>query len=425
VIKKIARRVCRALPIIVAITVLMFVGESHHWFDRFEAPGLDVFARIDPPLRWQNVRIVGIDDSDYASRFHSTSPLNAREVQKLIDAIAKTHPSVIGVDLDTSGEAWKTIAIDPKWPPIVWATVERVDQQGELGTPVPVLGGRGPTRSQDRTGIALVQPDFDGVIRRYRRSYYDEPAFAYAVVQKYCALQPPSEGCAAFRTALRLHSADPEPPVLHVLGNPSDAGTDYLPARLLQEAEADPKWRIHNPYDGKIVVLGALFADSRDVHITPVRPMYGVEIVTQAIENELGGASTPAFNMYFAILLDVLAGIVLVVISCLFDFFPALLISLVGVPLLAVAISFTAFSSSLFWFDYTPLLVGVFLHELWEHAREYTTLRGDHEKLRIDHERLKAQHDVLHAQLAKIHGSTSEPTVPDAPKPAEQPAHGA
>lgn len=422
--EKITGRVCRALPLIVAITFLMFVGESLHWFDRFEAPGLDFFARIDPPLRWQNVRIVGIDDSDYASRFHSTSPLNAEEVRRLIDAIAKTHPSVIGVDLDTSGEAWKDIAIDPKWPPIVWATVERVDKHGELGAPVPVLGGR-PTRSQDRYGIALVQPDFDGVIRRYRKSYHDDPAFAYAVAQSYCALQPPSEGCSSFLAALRFHSVDPEPAVLHVLGNPSDAGTDYFPSRLLQEAEADPKWRTHNPYDGKIVLLGALFADSRDAHVTPVRPMYGVEIIAQAIENELGGGSTPAFNIYFAILLDVLAGFVLVAISCLFDFFPALLISLVGVPLFAVAISFTAFSSSLFWFDFTPLLVGVFLHELWEHAREYTTLRGNYEKLCSDHESLKAERDALHAQLAKIHSSTSEPKVPDAPKPSEQPAHGA
>ncbi|MGP6158919.1 MAG: CHASE2 domain-containing protein [Vulcanimicrobiaceae bacterium] len=387
---KIVERVGSALPLILLIAVLMFAGDLLGWFDRFEAPGLDLFARIDAPLRWQTVRIVGIDDADYASGlFNAVSPLDARSVRSLIADIARSHPRVIGVDIDTSGDAWRSIAIDPGWPPIVWSTGVSVDKNGAFGGPIKVLGGRGPTRPQDRAGVPLVTPDFDGVVRRYRNRYGNADAFAWAVVRRYCESLPPgSKECARVP---KEPGEEADARLLHVLGNPSDAGTDYLSATDLRDAVDQPNWQAHNPYQQKIVLLGGFFFAGRDAHVTPVRPMQGVELIAQAIENELSGAATPPLRGVLAIALDILAGIALVVINCVFDFFPAVIISLVGVPVLAVAVSFLAFSSSVLWFDFMPMLIGVFLHELYEHAKEHTELRAEHAKLLTEHDKLRVE----------------------------------
>jgi hypothetical protein len=379
--RNVGRRIVSALPLILAIALIMFCADLLGWFDRFEAPGLDLFARLDAPLHWRTVRIVGIDDADYArpDLFNATSPLRAEVVRRLIDAVAKSGARVIGVDLDTSGAAWKTITIDPSWPPIVWAANVPVLKGGELGVASTVLGGRGPTRTKDRAAAALVTSDFDGVVRRYRNRYAGTDAFGWAVVRRYCEAVHWSTECARVpRDAARAAEA----PLLHVLGNPSDEGTDYLPARDLLDAIHSPNWAAHDPYAGKIVLLGGFFAAGRDSHVTPVRPMQGVELIAQAIENELGGAATPPLNGILAIALDVLAGIGLVVLSTVLDFFPAVVVSLIGIPLFAVAVSFFAFSSSVLWFDFVPMLVGVFLHELYDHAQEYTKLRAELAELR-------------------------------------------
>ena len=60
----------------------------------------------------------------------------------------------------------------------------------------------------------------------------------------------------------------------------------------------------------------------------------------------------------------------------------ALLLSLFAMPFLALSASLLVFSSLAFWFNFVPTLVGVWIHELIDHGREY---RQMHEALHAAH----------------------------------------
>jgi hypothetical protein len=47
--------------------------------------------------------------------------LDPQQLYRLIDAIARSDPKVIGVDIDTSDPSFRDLKPDPRWPPVVWA----------------------------------------------------------------------------------------------------------------------------------------------------------------------------------------------------------------------------------------------------------------------------------------------------------------
>src|SRR6185312_5213214 len=81
---------------------------------------LDAALILQPRTRPQKVRLVVIDDKDYATWFQGESPLDPKPLGQIITAIWKGQPSLIVVDLDTGHQKFRNLAVPPQ-ARIVWA----------------------------------------------------------------------------------------------------------------------------------------------------------------------------------------------------------------------------------------------------------------------------------------------------------------
>ena len=374
------RHLWQAKWVILAITAGAFTLSTAGMLDRFETAGLDTFNILKSPADPQHVVIVGIDDTDYETIFQSTSPLASAEVEKILKAIAAAQPRVIGVDLDTGSRGFKDLRTPPNTPPIVWGRDAVWDDQKKQFNPLPVLGGSNPARQMDLASIAQFPIDPDGIIRRYRRTLpvstgSSESSFPWAATEKACPAQGAMEGCA---TVDRQEQESRRGLVLNFAGQRFNFTP--LSARFVLQGSAQPRWSADSPLRGRIVLLGGTYRAARDLYVTPVGPMQGVQLMAQTIETELSGGGIRPLNEAAAVLLDLLSGAILVLISHHYHAHlgRALLISLVALMLLPLISSFFAFATLARWFNFVPIVVGVLLHQFYEHAREYQHLRRQH-----------------------------------------------
>ncbi len=132
------RRLAKAAPVILAISLSIQILEHVGWLDRFETASIDAFNILQPPHDPSYVIVVGINDDDYHSLFGGVSPLDYRKLQNVLAAIAGGHPRVIGIDLDTSWEGFQKIRVPKEWPSLVWG--QDATQVGRELRPIPLLG---------------------------------------------------------------------------------------------------------------------------------------------------------------------------------------------------------------------------------------------------------------------------------------------
>ena len=361
------KHLLRASWVIVGISLLMLAFEQAGWLERFETAGIDAFNLLQTPHDPTHVVIVGIDDDDYGDLFKGRSPLDANELRDLIEAIALGKPKVIGVDLDTSSDAFRGIESAENWPPIVWAE-DAIEAQGKFRQ-IPALGGSS-LRGGDGQGIAGLPQDPDGITRRYRREFQlegggDGRSFPWVVVQSF------SNG--GLRDCCQAGAQSTNSSERGLLLNFSGERFNFSPlsARFVLKIAREPGWADNGPLRNRIVLLGGFFRASRDTQITPIGKMAGVQLMAQAIETELRGGGIRPLNEVLAFILDILAGTILVWFSYRFRLSTALTLSLLAIPFFSLTSSYLAFASFGRWFNFVPVIIGVLIHELYHHAREY------------------------------------------------------
>ena len=363
------RTYARALPVILIISAVMFFLSSRGWLDSFEHAGLDAFNVLASPQEPSHVVLVGITDDDYREYFANTSPLNPDVLATVIGAIAAGQPRVIGIDIDTSSDVFQRLQVPERWPRLVWgrdATFE-----GEQMVPGAVLGGRAP-RPTDGVGIAAVPQDSDGVVRRSVQMFETRtgavPGFAFEVVRLAC-----QAGLGEFCKQAAASAGESEE-TLRL--NFSGERYTYSPLsiRYVLKVWQSEAWRRDSPLKDKVVLLGGCYRAARDSYVTPVGAMAGLQIMAQAVESSIAGGIRP-INHLVALLLDILAGLTVVVVQHRFRLSVALALILLAIPLLALVGSFLAFHTFAWWIDFAPVTLGVLIHELYHHAREYQRLR--------------------------------------------------
>ena len=372
--------------VILAITAATFALSWTGLLDRFETAGLDTLNILQKPKDPRHVVIVGITEQDYASKlFNETSPLDEKSVQRILNAIAEAHPSVIGVDLDTSSDAFRSLNTQPDWPPMVWARDGIWDEHTKTFHRLRVLGGRDPARVKDGTGLSALPLDSsDGIIRRFAR-YLPlegggvEPAFAWSVVRAACATDNPRRVAGCQATHVEEISAEKSKEALRLNFAGQRFNFDPLSVEpMLETAEqSGSQWSTSSPLQNQIVLLGGFYHAARDTYVTPVGSMEGVKLVAQAIESEFSGGGIRSFNETLMVILDLASGALLVFISWRYPFQlgKALTLSLLCLVVVPPICSFIAFSTLGRWFNFVPMIVGVLLHELYDHGREYYHLR--------------------------------------------------
>lgn len=353
-----AGRLLRALPVVLvtlALSVLLDRNEAAEW------AALDFQARLRSASAHSDVVVVRIDDVDHDTVFGGVAPLDPAKVIRVLQAIARGRPSAIGVDLESGAAAYSGVPDRIAGVPVVWARNARCrDHRGEPSaactperlSPERARGAEGLAR---QTGLALLSPDADGVLRRYRQSLRtaqgEQPTFATALVRGAGRPLPPA------RQRLITYRPLPVQPltVSWVLAN--QASPDYLgDGGVLR---------------GKIVLLGAAHSATRDWHSTPLGLMAGVDVWAQVVESELrGGGPVPPHPLWLGVLQFAAAlGLVL-----LFHFFPlerAVAALVVAVPAGAVLCSLAAFRSPWFWMYFVPILLLLVIQQLYDLAKGY------------------------------------------------------
>lgn len=391
------------LPVLVAFSLLTLALEHMGWLNAFESFALDslvLFRGQKPP---SNVVIVTIDDEDYRTVFGGKSPLNADKLQEVLTAIAAGKPRAIGVDVETSDPSFA----NHDWPLAVWArdgypVSADAGHHGFEIVRLPILGGKFSERAKGHelmteppSGLVLYPQDRDGVVRRYQR-YFPSPkaeppselsgevdSLPWAIAKQYArAMRSATEGpCPECERIEALEAqAGADALVLNFAGE--QYRFNRLNVRNLLTAAGKDYWADNSPLRDAIVIVGGTYRAARDEYITPVGARYGVELVAQAVASELQGGGIRPLNWILATAMDMINGLILIYLNWRFPGSIAGMLNVALIIVMSIVGSLVAFGAVAYWFNFSAVLVGLWIDILWHQAHEKRHLKAEVEQLR-------------------------------------------
>jgi CHASE2 domain-containing sensor protein len=413
-----------SLPWVLGISALVFGLEYFGWLTWLESSALDMALNASSRRRSEQIYIVEIMDQDYREFFGGRSPLDPDLLKDVLAKVALAKPAVIGVDLDTSAPPFRRA----DWPTAVWARdaepvcAGRVDPhctESDRFLRLPVLGGQaaevvstaGEIETEPKSGLILFPRDRDGVVRRYQRSFYSEMAepasplkgrvdsFPRAILKAYQRVHPGS-------VPAKAESA--QTGAEHLILNFTGDRYEFPRISLgdLMKGASRPYWSEKSPLRDLIVLIGGTYRAARDDYFTPVGSRAGVEIVAQAVQSELSDGGIRPVNHLTAFAIDVGAGLLLVVLNWRIRSRFVLVIDFLFIAAVSLAGSYWAFRAFGHWFNFTAVLVSVWIHLLLEksrHRREVQKeLKETCESLLEARGALEANQQELHAARDKL-----------------------
>jgi CHASE2 domain-containing sensor protein len=316
--------------------------------------------------------IVTINDDDYAERFQRRSPLDPRQVARIIGALQYFAPKVIGVDLDTEDWNPADAARVPAAPAhLVWARLFDADPSGPLriASLDKVLGSDG---SAVCFGLTAMQADSDLRVRQYPGEYRSVrggetlayPSFPLVVQQvvregtcpKQATPQPEEARTEANwnenRLLIRYRGDGHE-----IRKIPAGALLDTRDIAV-QSPENPAVDRMRSLLAGNVVLLGGTYKAGRDSYPTPVGMVAGVEILGQAILTAREGPIREAGRGL--IWFDVCLGLALLALSLNH---PKLATAVnVALLFLLIPVSGWLFRSFAFFLDTIPVQISMMVH---------------------------------------------------------------
>ncbi len=377
----------------------------------FENAGLDTLLRLRGRQMSQRVVVIEITDEDFENPelFGGTSPLKKKPLLDLVSAVQDYHPAAIAMDFNTASPEWCQfdspqlvralpggLDLDKKLAtPVVWAQVPH-----DLDEPVSlsrVLGGR--LQNSEYTGLPRFPMDSDGMLRRYEQNFNIRGEQLLG-----CGAESAAPAIDRSKQNQDTTSSDHKLPMLRSLAGAAIArACPSLKEKCPAEPEKHEEPVIFNFYGdryrfpiiqahefigqdaeerrkdesliqarkellaGKIVLIGGNFSAARDVYPTPLGRMAGVELIALAIESEFSGGIRETQEL-LELLADFLVGSLIVLIYFYYERRPrfALLCSLVGVPILSIIFSWGIFSTTAYWFNFIPIIVGMVMHQMLE-----------------------------------------------------------
>jgi CHASE2 domain-containing sensor protein len=426
--RKFGRHYIHAFVWIIVLTVLVHFMEVSGVLKGFEMAGLDTLLRLHGRQMSTRVVLVEITDEDYKDPklFAGKSPLSNEQLLKLVSSIQNYHPAAIGMDFDTSSEDWCAVdasslahVLPPPTsgpailPPVVWAEIpSNVEEQLKLS---PVLGGM--LQNHDFVGVPRFPVDSDGLVRRYESEFRvtgslegcpkqssvlhahapEIPAvldtnsdnagndrdsmvsFARAVLRHACL--DSAINCSSLRADLR------HPVIFNFYGDryrfPIIQSHEFVGPSA--DALADDKSIHRHRQDllkDKIVLIGGNFTAARDVYMTPLGEMAGVELIALAIDSDFDGGIRET-QKWLEKCADILVGSLIVLVYFYYRRRPrfAMMLSLVGVPMVAIAFSLLLFRTAAYWFNFMPIIIGMVLHQMLELSESCGELQEEVQEL--------------------------------------------
>jgi CHASE2 domain-containing sensor protein len=344
--------------------------------ERLETANLDALFSGKKQIVSKDVVVVSITDDDYKTVFGGISPLDTDKLKEVIDDILAEHPSALGVDFDTS--AWAGPEARYAAEPIVWAR-EALGEAGSL-TMGKVLG---VGREDVCYGVPAYFPDEDGIVREYKEfiegadhQYY--PSLAFNLVE---VSQRGRDACQGVLPKLSPNQSA-EPAKVNFRG-PRNA-FDHLSIGTLKRLKGLPE-SAAKPLLGKIAVLGGSYRAARDAYPTPFRYLDGVDIVANTVDMNLPGNKELSGMPRWLYVAGYLEGVVLLVALYFVSRPWSLILIVLSGPVYALLVSWFAFQWTATFVSFVPCFVGLVIHEIVDHTREYLHLQRENREL---HEKL-------------------------------------
>jgi CHASE2 domain-containing sensor protein len=365
--RSLLKRLLKAIPALLAAIILVVLFADTETYRKVEKSVLDFQMRRNMPTDVSRVAIVEITDADYYNFFQGISPLSPAKLTQAIDAIARGHPCVIGVDISTYDPPFKAMEIRDWWPPVIWVrdTVEDSIRINEKPAAKDVLGGKNGAFNEN-AGLALLIADDQGLVRRYKRIIETKegrlPSFPWAVYQQS------KKSCPNIGAPNLKESTEPLT-INYSRGQEGIGRTRILVSNVLSLANSPEE--LEKEIKGKIVLLGGSYV-GQDIHDTPLGPMPGVINMANAIETELRGGGWPNPPILLMVFLILFEGILVVL---LFDEKRSLKKALLfGVPMIlfvALACSLAAYGSLIYFPYFALIMVGVLVYQLIDRVKDY------------------------------------------------------
>jgi CHASE2 domain-containing sensor protein len=429
------RSLKNAAPVLFLIVAAMTLLERTRPFEYLKGTLVDAFTRSNTTEMPDNLVIVEITGDDYKDLFGGKSPLNATVMFQLIRALGPLQPSVVAVDVDTSEAPWACMNPEElkegnlENTKFVWAQLPLESHGSHMSgedaakiTLGPVMGGR--ITDEKQVGLARFPQDEDGYVRGFHSTYsvqgklpgalpcpsspdnkkgqasaqtpvvaespnasesHDIPAFYRAIAETY------------YSNASKNHSDEKDREFAH----PSDelkylkftgerrhfqmvdAGhfltKDNKTGRIVTKSlGADDLSRLQHP----MVLIGGAYPEARDEYYTPLGLMPGVELIANAVENELGSSVTEV-GMVKRIVFDLFAGVLIVFIYFKNPDGPvrAFALSLAAMALVVAAGAFFYYGIGAF-LNFVPVMAGMVIHQMVEGTQQAAELKEQVSELR-------------------------------------------
>jgi adenylate cyclase len=384
----VVRALLLGLAVSVVVTVLSRVGYYAGW----EARAVDKFLFFRERIASPALAIVAIDEDTFQA-LGERQPLDRRFLADLTEFLLRGGARVVALDIQlsratTAGDDAALVALTRRWPPgrVALAAIA-VSTPGQSGERYGLTTAFSP-ELRATPGFANAPVGDDGVIRRMRPVLPSTdggwvPSLALAALagaggygpeQLAAALRPGTDARLALPVADsggRLDRA--EAVTIDTLTSPSwriDYGggagsvTSFPALPLVEMARAGASPAADNPFAGRIVFVGATFAESRDFYPTPKGMMAGVEIQANMLQTLLARRVLLPPNP--------LVNLTLMAVACLAS---ALLsvwlrglwvtVATGAVIALMVVLSYEAYTRGGYWLDFVAPMFVMRLYSKW------------------------------------------------------------
>lgn len=195
----------------------------------------------------------------------------------------------------------------------------------------------------------------------------------------------PALGCAmAYHSGVNIHcTAEPKVRRFSLVGG--HAAFQTVDARQFMRddcVDADPAPDHSSPMNGRIVLVGGNYGAARDQYVTPAGELPGVEVIANAAQSYLPkGKSVLEAPWWASALFDLFIGSGVIALYWGVRLTRAFWLNLTVAPVVAALVSFASFKLFDYWLAFVPVLLGMLIHELHDHAEHLHELEeGGEEK---------------------------------------------
>lgn len=383
------RRVGRALLVGVALSVAVTAVSRIGLLAGWETRAVDTFLFFRDRVPASEIVLVEIDEEAFRE-VGERQPLSRRYLGELAEFLAGSGARVVGFDV-----LMKSPGV-PEEDAVLLRVARRLEGRlifTALALPRP---GTDPPRYELSPpfspalralfGFANAPLGGDGVIRKMAPVLPGDrgrflPSFALAVLAAHAGQSPESlaralGGGEAATLALPRREGGArreggtlreEPVTLPALAGdywridfagPARSLTSFPATALVAMARSGGRPAPDNPFNGKIVLVGATFREGRDFYPTPVGVMAGVEIQANMVHTLLGRRAVPPPHWAWNVVVLASACVAVALLSLWLRPLAVGLLTLALVVALAAA-SYEAYVRGGYWLDFVAPLCGM------------------------------------------------------------------